>query len=161
MNILIVPFGFGFNQSLNIHAAQALGNSQDRLAKKYLVLNCYILLVTLIPLCCILYALKVPLKLSIAEDQDQTSDAAWLFLLYLLPASILALEFEGLKTYLIAYKITYPFTFIHVSTTGLHWLLTWLFMVEFEWGIQGAGIAMLLTEVLNLLGLARKYFRLP
>lgn len=26
MNILIVPFGFGFNQSLNIHAAQALGD---------------------------------------------------------------------------------------------------------------------------------------
>jgi len=111
------------------------------------------LLFTLIPLCLVLLALKRPFKYTIIEDVDETSDVAWVFLYYLLPASILALQFEGIKTYLIANKITYPFTFIHLITTGLNWLMVWLFMAEFDLGIHGAGIAILATEILNLIGL--------
>ena len=40
-------------------------------------------------------------------------------------------------------------------TTGIHWLMVWLFMAKFDLGIHGAGIAMIITEILNLIGLFR------
>ena len=40
-------------------------------------------------------------------------------------------------------------------TTGIHWLMVWLFMAKLDLGIHGAGIAMIITEILNLIGLFR------
>jgi len=54
---------------------------------------------------------------------------------------------------MIANKITYPFTVIHVVTTLIHWLLTWLFIEIYDLGIQGAGVTIIITEILNLVGL--------
>lgn len=69
---------------------------------------------------------------------------------------LLALEFESTKVFMIAHKIAYPFTFIHFVTLGIHWLTSWLFIIKFNWGIPGAGIAMILTEILNILGIICK-----
>lgn len=98
-------------------------------------------------------ALKVPLKLIITENQEETSDYAWRYLMYFLPATLLALELECVKTYMIAHKITYPFTIIHLCTTFLHWFLTWLLIKKLGWGMDGAGLAILITESCNIIGL--------
>lgn len=109
------------------------------------------------PLCLILFALKYPISLTIAElDRDATSDAAWEFLRYMMPSMILSMEFESLKTFMVAHKVVYPFTFIHIATTGFHFFFSWLFIAKFEWGIPGAGIAMIITESLNFVGLLSK-----
>lgn len=107
----------------------------------------------MIPTSLILYALKYPLKYTIAEDRDETSDVAWRYLLWLIPANIIAFQFEGFKTYMIAYKVTYPFPFIHLGTTLFHWFLCWLLIAHYGLGILGAGIAVLSTECLNFIGL--------
>jgi MATE family multidrug resistance protein len=63
------------------------------------------------------------------------------------------MEFESAKMFMIAHKVTYPFTFIHFITLGTHWFFSWFLISELEWGIAGAGWAIILTELLNILGL--------
>lgn len=57
-----------------------------------------------------------------------------------------------------SYKITYPFAIIHFITLLLHWLFSWLFIMKFEWGIPGAGFAIILTEMFNMIGIFCKNF---
>ena len=71
----------------------------------------------------------------------------------MIPAVILAVEFESAKIFMIAHKITYPFMFIHFTTLLTHWLFSWLFIIKFEWGVFGAGIVIIITEVFNIIGL--------
>ncbi|CAD8133992.1 unnamed protein product [Paramecium pentaurelia] len=152
--ILLTPFGFGLNQSLNMHTSQALGDQKVQLAKRFFNINLYVMLFILVPLGGMLLALKYPLSLTIREDQrEETSNYSQEFLYYLIPAIILALEFESAKCFMVAHKITYPFTIIHFCTLGIHWFLCWLFIVQFQWGIPGAGVVIILTEVLNIVGL--------
>ena len=108
----------------------------------------YIHFMYFIPLCLIVYFLKVPFSYSIpAEDRDQTVDDAWAYLPWMMASSIFAIQLECFKSYLIAYEIFTPFIFIHFSTTGLHFLWCWLFMSHWNYGIDGAGFAIMLTEV--------------
>ena len=71
----------------------------------------------------------------------------------MIPAIILAILFESAKIFMMAHKITYPFTFIHFTTLLTHWFFSWLFIKEFQWGVFGAGIAIIITEILNIIGL--------
>ncbi|CAK70932.1 unnamed protein product (macronuclear) [Paramecium tetraurelia] len=152
--ILLTPFGFGLNQSLNMHTSQALGDQKVQLAKRFFNINLYVMLFILVPLGGLLLILKYPLSLTIREDQrEATSDYSQEFLYYLIPAIILALEFESAKCFMVAHKVTYPFTIIHFCTLAVHWFLCWLFIVEFQWGVSGAGVVIIITEVLNIVGL--------
>ena len=76
----------------------------------------------------------------------------------MIPAFILSMEFECLKTFMVAHKVVYPFTFIHLITTCLHFGSTYLLVVTFQMGIAGAGLAILSTEVLNLVGILSMTF---
>ena len=81
----------------------------------------YILLVVLTPISLGLYFLKEPMKFLIQDDKDKTSDAAWEYLIYSLIANVIVMEFEGIKSFMIANKLTYPFPFIHISSTVAHY----------------------------------------
>ncbi|CAD8051919.1 unnamed protein product [Paramecium primaurelia] len=152
--MILTPFAFGLNQSLNMHTSQALGAKKVSLAKGYFNLNNYVIFFTLIPLGILLLILKYPLSLIMAEDQrQQTSDYSQEFLYYLIPAFILAFEFESVKCFMVAHKVTYPFTIIHFCTLLTHWFFCWLFIVYFKWGVPGAGFVIILTEVFNIIGL--------
>ncbi|CAD8208725.1 unnamed protein product [Paramecium pentaurelia] len=154
VSMILAPIGFGLNQSLNMHTSQALGAKKESLAKSYLNVNFYVILITLIPLGILLLIAKYPLSLIMAEDQrEQTSDYSQQFLYYLIPAFILAYEFESVKCFMVAHKVTYPFTIIHFSTLLTHWFFCWLFISCFKWGVPGAGIVIILTEVFNIVGL--------
>lgn len=63
------------------------------------------------------------------------------------------MEFECFKTFMVAHKVVYPFTFIHIITTCLHYGSTYLLVVTFDLGIKGAGLAILSTEIFNLVGI--------
>lgn len=65
-------------------------------------------------------------------------------------STFFAIQFEAFKSYLIANEIFTPFIFIHFSTTGLHIFWCWLFIVHYDWGIQGAGLAIIISEVILL-----------
>ncbi|KAM3127933.1 hypothetical protein pb186bvf_019965 [Paramecium bursaria] len=149
IQILILPIGFGFNNSLNMHASQAIPN--DKLARTYFTINMYILLSVLTPISLGLYLLKEPMKFLIQDDKDKTSEAAWEYLIYSLIANVIVMEFEGIKSFMIANKVTYPFPFIHISSTVAHYFFCSYLIKDRQLGIQGAGIALLLTESLNLL----------
>ncbi|CAD8148185.1 unnamed protein product [Paramecium octaurelia] len=152
--MILTPFGFGLNQSLNMHTSQALGANKITLAKGYFNLNLYVIPATLIPLGIFLLILKYPLSLIMAEDQrQQTSDYSQEFLYYLIPAFILAFQFESVKCFMVAHKVTYPFTIIHFCTLLTHWLFCWIFIVYFQWGVPGAGAVIILTEIFNIIGL--------
>jgi hypothetical protein len=73
----------------------------------------------------------------------------------MMPAMIISMEFESLKTFMVAHKIVYPFTFIHVFTTGSHLFMNWLLVQYLQLEIMGAGIALLSTEVLNMICILR------
>ncbi|CAD8069643.1 unnamed protein product [Paramecium sonneborni] len=152
--MILSPMGFGLNQSLNMHTSQALGANRESLAKGYFNLNIYLMLLLLMPLGILLLLLKYPLSLIMAEDQRElTSDYSQEFLYYLIPTFIIALEFESAKCFMVAHKIAYPFTIIHFCTLITHWLFSWLFVVKFQWGVTGAGLVMILTELFNIIGL--------
>lgn len=79
------------------------------------------------------------------------SDSTWIYLKYALFANFIALQFEGLKTYTIANQINYPFPIVHTISTVSHFGFCYLFIVHLEQGVSGAGIAIVLTETLNIL----------
>lgn len=110
----------------------------------------YILMVVLIVISLLLYYAKWPIKYLIQEDVDLVSDQTWIYLIYALIANFLALQFESLKTYTIANQINYPFPIVHTISTGAHFGFCYLFIVYLHLGVQGAGIAIILTESLNI-----------
>jgi MATE family multidrug resistance protein len=126
-SIMVLPMGFGVNQSLNVHVAQALGAEQTKLSKTYLPMTFWVHFMYFVPFSLILYFLKVPFSYTIpAADRAETVDAAWEYLPWMLLSSIFAIELECFKSYLIAHEIFTPFIVIHFSTTGLHVLWCWL-----------------------------------
>ena len=116
------------------------------------------MLFLLVPLGALLLGIvKYPLSLTINENErEATSEIAREFLYYLIPAVVLAMEFESAKIFMIAHKVTYPFTFIHFITLGLHWFFSWFLIEKLSWGIAGAGCAIILTELFNIFGLLCK-----
>ena len=110
-----------------MHTSQALGDKKIQLAKRFFNINLYVMLFLLLPLGAVLLVIvKFPLSLTINEsEREETSEIAREFLYYLIPAVVLAMEFESAKIFMIAHKITYPFTFIHFITLGLHWFFSW------------------------------------
>ncbi|CAD8099445.1 unnamed protein product [Paramecium sonneborni] len=152
--IIVLPIGFGFNQSLNMHTAQAIGDGKHQLAQRFFNVNLYVMLMFLIPFSGILIAIKKPFSLIVEESRrEEIADCAWQYLWFLIPAIILAIIFESIKIFMASYKITYPFAIIHFITLLLHWLFSWLFIMKFEWGIPGAGFAIILTEIFNMIGI--------
>ena len=81
-----------------------------------------------------------------------------MYLKYALFANFIALQFEGLKTYTIANQINYPFPIVHTISTVSHFGFCYLFIVHLEQGVSGAGIAIVLTETLNILVFISRYF---
>ena len=70
--------------------------------------------------------------ISIMFDFDQSSrviDYAWDYMIFLLPAKILALTFDSLKNYLMAHTITYPFVIIHSIVTMIYIGLSYLLII--------------------------------
>ena len=104
-----------------------------------------------LPICGILYLTKRLFILTIEEDPQATADATWIFLLPLILSTIFAIEFECFKTYMIACKIFTPFITIHLITTSLLILWCYLFIQQLEWQLWGAGLGIIITEVLNCL----------
>ncbi|KAM3129803.1 hypothetical protein pb186bvf_018097 [Paramecium bursaria] len=151
IQILILPIGFGFNSAQQMMVSYALGSKRSQLAKTYLTINMYILMVVLIAISLLLYIAKWPISYLIQEDVDLVSDQTWIYLKYALIANFLALQFEGLKTYTIANQINYPFPIVHTLSTGAHFGFCYLFIVYLNQGVQGAGIAIILTESLNII----------
>lgn len=64
-------------------------------------------------------------------------------------SNIFALEFECFKSYMIACKVFTPFIAIHFITTSLLILWCYLLIDIAHLGITGAGIGIIITEVLN------------
>ena len=116
-----------------MHASQAIPN--DKLARTYFTINMYILILVLPLISLGLYFLKEPLKLLIHDDGDETSDFAWEYLIYSLIANIIVMEFEGMKSFMIANKVTYPFPFIHISSTIAHYFFCSYFIKDLNWGL--------------------------
>ena len=140
--------GFGLNQSLNVHVAQANGAGQNLLSKNFLTFTVYLHLAYFIPTCLLVYFLRGPLSYAIPEeDRVQVLEDAWHYLPFLMVSTIFAIELECIKAYLLAHQITTPFIFIHLVTTSLHVFWSWLFIYHLEFGIDGAGLAIILTEV--------------
>ena len=52
-----------------------------------------------------------------------------------------------------AYNITYPFIIIHSIVTMIYVGLSYFFIIQLKMGLEGAGISILLSELLNLLGI--------
>ena len=102
-----------------MHASSAIPN--DKLARAYFTINMYILLLTLTPISLALYFAKEPIKFMIQENVDETSDTAWEYLMYSLIANVIVMEFEGIKSFMIANKVISPFPFIHISSTVAHY----------------------------------------
>ena len=99
-----------------------------------------------------LYISKPLIKI-IFNSKDSIIDYAWDYLIFLLPAQILALNFDSIKNYLLAQEITYPFIIIHSIVTMMHVGLGYLFIIQLKMGLEGAGISILLSEILNSLGI--------
>jgi Na+-driven multidrug efflux pump len=94
--------------------------------------------------------MKIPFGLTVpSEDRDETIEYAWEYLPLFMASCIFAIEFEAFKAYLLACEIFTPFIFIHFTTTGLHIFWCWLFISKSDMGINGAGLAILVTEVLK------------
>ena len=152
VNVAIIPLGLGLNQSLNVNAAQSIGASKDQLSKKYLAISFYTHIFYFVPFFVIIMLLRHPFSLTIPEqDREQTIYYCYLYMPYLLFSSLFAVEFEAIKAYLIAYKKTYPFMFIHTFTVVLHYFWCYLLISKFKFGVHGGGIATLITEILNCL----------
>lgn len=99
-----------------------------------------------------LYISKPLIKI-IFNSKDCIIDYSWDYLIFLLPAQILALNFDSIKNYLLAQEITYPFIIIHSIVTMMHVGLGYLFIIQLKMGLEGAGISILLSEILNSLGI--------
>lgn len=127
---------------------------RTKLARNYLNLTFYIHILYFVPLCVILYFLKVPFSKTITDSPEKTSDYAWDYLMPLMVSSIFAVEFECFKTYMIACLVFTPFIIIHLSTTLLHVLWCYLLIEREELKIEGACYAIIITEVLNCVLLA-------
>ena len=91
------------------------------------------------------------------NESSKVIDYAWDYMIFLLPAKILALNFDSFKNYLMAHNITYPFVIIHTIVTMIYIGLLYIFIIQLKMGLQGAGISILLAEILNLLGIICNY----
>ena len=152
VNVLVIPMALGINQSLNVHVSQSIGANKEKLSKSYITISFYFHICYLIPLACILYCLKTPFAYTIpAEERQETSDFAWTYLVYLMASTLFAIEFEALKAFLLAHKITSPFMVIQLFTTCLHYFWCYLLVEKYSFGIHGAGAAIIITEVLNII----------
>lgn len=82
-----------------------------------------------IPLCILIYSLKIPFSYTIPEDSRiEVIDKAWEYLPWLMASTIFAIQFECFKSYLTAHEIFTLFIYIHISTTALHYFWCWLFI---------------------------------
>lgn len=102
-------------------------------------------------MCVGIYFLRVPFSYTYpdSDDKAETIEAAWQYLPLMMVSSIFAIELECIKAYLISYKVYTPFIFIHIATTILHVAWCYIFIHYLDLGIQGAGIAVVITEALN------------
>ncbi|KAM3134504.1 hypothetical protein pb186bvf_013318 [Paramecium bursaria] len=158
--IFLIPIGFAFNQSLNLQTSQTRvirgsnESSKVRLSKRILVIEIYLLWIILTILGVILYFSKTLIQEIFDFDENsKVIDHAWDYLIFLLPSKIIALTFDSLKNYLMAYNITYPFIIIHSIVTMIYVGLSYFFIIQLKMGLEGAGISILLSELLNLLGI--------
>jgi Na+-driven multidrug efflux pump len=114
----------------------------------------YVHLIYFIPLCVFVYLMKKPFSYAIpAEGRDAIVDDAWEYMPLMMVSCLFAIQLECAKAYLLAYEVTTPFTFIHFTSTLLHIFWCWLLIYTLGYGIIGAGIAIVITEVLTIINI--------
>ena len=135
------------NQGVNVLAAQAFGANKHSLVALSYHRGLFILLIVLIPIFIILgFTKDILIFLNI---DPQLAEYASEYIIYAYPSYVFYGIFDCTKSYLYAQNIFKPILYIQTVTTLLHFFWSWLFIIHFEMGPGGAGVAKGIFEFLN------------
>ena len=135
------------NQGVNVLAAQAFGAEKHSLVALSYHRGLFILLIVLLPLLVVLgFSKHILIFLNI---EPALAQYAYEYIVYAYPSYFFYGIFDCTKSYLYAQNIFKPILYIQTVTTALHFLWGWLFIIHFEMGPAGAGVAKGIFELSN------------
>ncbi len=139
----------GFNGALDTLISQAFGAGVKRECGIYLNRSRIIVTLFVIPMFTILYFGD---RLLIWMGQDEAASIeAGIYLRYWLPGLYMVALYDTTRRFLLAMRKPLIPMVIQISTTILHFLWCYIFIIRMELGLAGSGLAMTTTYSLNFI----------
>ncbi|KAJ4824868.1 Protein DETOXIFICATION 40 [Turnera subulata] len=128
----------GMGSAVETLCGQAYGAHKYEMLGIYLQRSTLLLMATAIPLT-VIYLLSKPILLLLGEPSDIASSAA-VFVYGLIPQIFAYAANFPIQKFLQAQSIIAPSAYISVVVLFVHFLLTWLAVYKWNWGLIGASL---------------------
>lgn len=142
--VFVVSFIIALNQGLSTVGSQAFGAGNYKLLGLYYKRAIVILMLVVIPMAILLmnsskFFLLIGVEKELAAGLQDV-------LVHLLPSSVAVGLFDAGKNYLVAQKIFGPQSMIQMISIGIDLLIQYTFIVRFDLGFLGIGLARFMDE---------------
>jgi len=142
--------GVGLLGGLDTLCSHSFGAGQFKLVGIYTNISRVVSIAFFVVICLPFAFFSENILLSIGQTPLVT-ELASKYVLSMIPAIFFALQFYSSQRYLQSVNILLPGMFITIATSVLHLFWAWLFMIYLDLRVYGAGIALCITQFLNLL----------